>query len=233
MYNLMIIEKNPYQLVEMVNYISEKCQNIRICYLSYTVKNILNILEKNTIDIILLNIEMSDTNLIEYIEEHNLYQYKNSIIIKVNSLYRYKKNKYVFTYISELSTIPKEIKKLITYKTDISNLKNIKNEIRKELTNLDYNYSYHGTKYLEETILELYKVKFEFDGNLSKNIYPTIAKRYQKTVDTIYGNIKQATNSMISKCDRRKLMDYLGYSYYYTKPKIQEIIFIILNKIDK
>lgn len=236
MYNLMIIDQDPHQIAEIVNYIGEKCHDIRISYISYDSKQILDTLKKCTTDIILLvlsSYDASNIHLITYIQEQNMYQYKKSIIIKadtVNDFPNFKNNKYVFTCIKEISSIPQAIKNLITYKTNVSD---IKNEIKKELINLDYNYSYNGTKYLEETILEIYKVKFEFDGNLSKNIYSVIARRHKKNTDTIYGNIKQATNAMITKCDKRKLRDYLGYNDYYIKPKIQEIIFTILNKIDK
>lgn len=58
-----------------------------------------------------------------------------------------------------------------------------------------------------------------------------IAKKYNKKVDTIYGNIKQATNYMLSECNENIIISYLGYSYY-VKPKVQEIIFAILNKLE-
>lgn len=236
MYNLMIIDNNSNQLVDMVNYICEKIHNVRICYISHDMKNISNILKKNNTDIILLDINSNDiTPLIEYIKNNNLYQYRKSIILKlgkINDPHKYKINKYVFSYTNKITSIPQEIRNLISYKNNTSNLENIKNKIKEELINLNYNYSYKGTKYLEETILEIYKVKFEFDGNLSKNIYSIIAKRHQKNIDTVYENIKHATSSMISKCDREKIIDYFGYSYYF-KPKIQEIIFTILHKIDE
>lgn len=107
----------------------------------------------------------------------------------------------------------------------------IRKKIRQQLSYLNFNYCNNGTKYLEETILEIYKEKYNFDGNLSKNIYPIIAKKYNKKVDTIYGNIKQATNYMLSECNKNIIISYLGYSYY-VKPKVQEIIFAILNKLE-
>lgn len=232
MYNLMIIEQNTFKLTEIINSIGARFQNIRICHISDDIKNTFEILEKYTIDIILLDLKEDEiVNIIEYLQAHNLYQYRKSIIIKLdkcNNLYKFEKNKYVFSYIKKSDTILKELDRLI--KNNEFKLEKIKNKIKQELVNLEYDYSYNGTKYLEETILEVYKAQIDFDGNLSKNIYPIIAKRHQKKSDTIYGNIKQATNLMISKCDRKKLIEYFGYSYYI-KPKIQEIIFTILNKI--
>ena len=85
----------------------------------------------------------------------------------------------------------KEIKKI--------NLEQVKKQIHKELNEINYNYSYKGTKYLEETILEIYKKNLAFEGNLEKEIYPIIANKYKKKIETIYGNIKFATNHMLSQ----------------------------------
>ena len=93
-----------------------------------------------------------------------------------------------------------------------------------------YNYSYKGTIYLEETILELYKVKYDFDSSLSQSIYPILAHRHKKSISTIYGNIKQSTKLMLADCDSSKLMNYFHYNKFM-KPRIKEIIFTILNKL--
>ncbi len=237
MYNLMIIEKNPYQLDKIINNICKNFQDIRICYIFFDDKNISEILRKDKIDIILLDCQFQEINnieFIEYIEKNNLYQYKKSIIIKLDKLYKltkYTESKYVFSYTNEIATVQRNIKSLIAYKNNVINLEDIKCKIKNELIKLNYNYNYSGTKYLEEVILEIYKNKYEFDGNLSKNIYPIIAKRYNKKVDTIYCNIKQATNFMICESDSKKLMNYLGYYDNYMKPKVQEVIFSILNRI--
>lgn len=236
MYNLMIIEKNPYELEKILNHICEKFKNIRICYISYNDKNILDILEKFTIDMILVDCksnEIGEISFIDYIQENNLYQYSKSIIIKsdnIINLDKYKKNKYIFSYTNTINTMQKDIKNLIKYKDKQKDLKNIRDKIKEELINIDYNYAYKGTKYLEEVILEIYKFGLEFDGNLSKNIYPIIAQRYNKKTDTIYGNIKQSTNLMTYHCDNKKLCDYFGYCNL-EKPKVQEVIFTILSKI--
>ena len=51
-----------------------------------------------------------------------------------------------------------------------------------------------------------------------------------KTITTIYGNIKQAINNMIIDCEETQLIEYFSYSYF-VKPKAKEIIYIILNKL--
>lgn len=186
MYNLMIIEKNPYQLDKIINNICKNFQDIRICYIFFDDKNISEILRKDKIDIILLDCQFQEINnieFIEYIEKNNLYQYKKSIIIKLDKLYKltkYTESKYVFSYTNEIATVQRNIKSLIAYKNNVINLEDIKCKIKNELIKLNYNYNYSGTKYLEEVILEIYKNKYEFDGNLSKTYILLLPKDITK-----------------------------------------------------
>lgn len=107
---------------------------------------------------------------------------------------------------------------------------NIKNKIYKELKFLHYNMSYNGTRYLADTIYELFCRDIDLTDNLKKNIYPLVAKKYKKSVNTICGNIKQATKAMYLDCDEKIIMQYFNYSSSYF-PKLKEIIFTILIKI--
>lgn len=150
---------------------------------------------------------------------------------KTINLNDFNENRYIFSYTSDINTMYRDIRKLVFEQKENHNFKRIKNKIKEQLTYLRYNYSHSGTRYIEETILEIYKDRYNFDGNLSKNIYPIIAKMHNKTVDTIYGNIKQATNYMLLECNKDRIMNYLGYGDY-VKPKIQDIIFAILNKLE-
>lgn len=233
----MIIERNPKELDKIVNSICDKFQNIRVCHISYDDKKVLNILEKNIIDFILLDCkanEINDLKFVNYIQNKKLEQYKKSIIVKLDktiNLNDFNENRYIFSYTSDINTMYKDIRKLVLEQKETYNHKRIKNKIKEQLTYLSYNYSYSGTRYIEETILEIYKDRYNFDGNLSKNIYPIIAKKHNKTVDTIYGNIKQTTNYMLLECNKNRIMDYLGYGDY-VKPKIQDIIFAIVNKLE-
>lgn len=236
MYNLLMIEENPSQIRIMVNYIAKKFENIRICNIEYNIENCFSVLKTTEIDIIIIDLENNqntEIDLIKYIERNKLYRYKKSIIVKVNQFGHKeisKANQYVLSYINKISEIEHVLHVFIAKKRDMKYLDEIKDKIYKELIELNYNYSYKGTKYLEETILEIYKMNIKFEGNLEKEIYPIIAKRHQKKMDTIYGNIKFATNHMIMDCKEEKLNQYLGHGYF-EKPKVKEIIFKGLSKI--
>lgn len=68
-------------------------------------------------------------------------------------------------------------------------------------------------------------------GILKKNVFPTLAVRHNKSANTIYCDIKYATKNMLEKNSQKYLINYFNYSYY-TKPKIQEIVFNVLNNIE-
>ncbi len=99
-----------------------------------------------------------------------------------------------------------------------------------ELNHLHFNFSYNGTKYLKECIYELY-IKNELDfENLSKNIYPIIAKKHHKSANNIHTNIKQSVQSMCCDCDENTINSYFNNTFF-VKPTVKEIIFTILNKL--
>ena len=112
----MIIEENPEELNKLINNICEKFKNIRISYISYDYKMTLKMLEKNTIDFILLDCKINNLNnlkLIDYIQSKQLEKYKKSIIIKIDKKINfniYDKNKYIFSYTSDLKKMYENIK---------------------------------------------------------------------------------------------------------------------------
>lgn len=110
------------------------------------------------------------------------------------------------------------------------NEKIIINKINNELRFLHYNFCYNGTRYLAEVIYEIYWKEDFFIDNLKNDIYPIIAKRHSKSVNTIHCNIKQATKCMYLDCTEEELKEYFNYRYF-VKPKLKEIIFTILNNL--
>ncbi len=108
----------------------------------------------------------------------------------------------------------------------------LSSKIDHELNYLNFNFSHCGTKYLKETIMEVYKIRDDFNGNLEKNIFPILAQKYSKSVNTIYCNIKNEVKNMTISCDETLLNQYFG-SYFFIQPKVNDVIFTILNKIIK
>lgn len=241
MLNVLVIEDDPYQLINVANIISSQISEVKLYNISFDGESILKSLNESHIDIIILDLKLSGISgidIIRYIEQEKLYKYKNSIIVfsgEASMINEIIHSPYLFAYTlkgSGYEELIKNLELLVAEKTDSNNINNLKFKIDNELKYLNYNFSHVGTKYLEETIIEVYNVKDIFDGNFEGNIYPIIAKRYNKRANTIYCNIKQATNAMIVNCDEKILIKYFNYNYF-VKPKVNEVIFTILHKILK
>ena len=239
MYNLLIVEDNSDYLRNFINIISDEIPNIKIDHVTCNEKETFKVLDKQSIDIILLDStspNYSGVDILAYIDKHGLYKYRNSVIAissKLNTLNVLTYHSYLFSYHFkdvDYDSIIESLKLCVDEKNNALILEDVRKKIHDELEYLNYNYSYKGTTYLEETILELYKVKYDFDSNLSQSIYPILAHRHKKSISTIYGNIKQSTRSMIADCETSKIMDYFHYNKF-TKPRIKEIIFTVLNKL--
>ena len=107
----------------------------------------------------------------------------------------------------------------------------IKNKIYKELNELNYNFSYIGTQYLCEIIYEIY-VTEKTTKNLSKNVYPIIARKHSTTINTVKCNIFHATMNSYYDCDQNKLERYFGRRFL-SKPTTMDVINKILDNIKK
>ncbi len=172
-------------------------------------------------------------DIINFIEKESLYKYKNSIIVfsgEITLINKIMSSPYLYSYVIKgggFDSLIENLNSLIQSKEDFNKLNYM---IDVELRKLNFNFSHIGTRYLREVIVEVYKVKNYFDGNFKKNIYPIIAKRYNKKVNTIYCDIKQSIKSMILNNSETDLISYFHYSYPF-KPKVNEIIFTILNKL--
>lgn len=110
----------------------------------------------------------------------------------------------------------------------------IQNNIKHELSYLGYNPNNYGTLYIMEAIYILYINinNNNFNCNLIRNVYPIIAKKYNKTIINIQSNITNATNSMVCECEEEKLLKYLGY-YSFSKPGSKRIIETVLTKLQR
>lgn len=108
----------------------------------------------------------------------------------------------------------------------------IKEEIKKELEYLGYNFAHNGTKYIIEVIYILYFITSYGDDNLEKDIYPIVGKKYGKSAHNIKCNITNSTETMTFECEEERLKNYL-YDYKYIKPGPKRIIYAILGKLNK
>lgn len=238
MLNMLVIEDNITQCQQLVNFISSSISNIRLYSMTFNGNDALNIIKKEKIDIILLDLILpgiSGIKILEYIEKNNLSNYKNSIIIvsgEANSHPELFRNPYIYACFQKplnFNSIIQCLEKIVNDEKHSREESLIKEKINKELNKLNYNFSYIGTKYLSECIYELYKRNIS-SFNLSKDIYPLIAKKYSTSNTNIKCNIFQATLNSYYDCEQNKLEKYFG-RHFYSKPQTKDIIYKILENI--
>lgn len=114
----------------------------------------------------------------------------------------------------------------------------IKDNIKKELKKLNYNFNFLGTKYLIDAIYLLYYLKKRYKFSLEGDIYPIIANKYNETVGTIKSAIIYATDQMFYDCNEEDLINYIYENDVYLKnekikPGPKKVIQAVLIKIQE
>lgn len=233
MFKILAADSNIKECKEIINFISKNNSKLKLHSMAYSGTEAMELITGEDADLILLDLQLTDATGIEIInriESDNIIKYRNSIILIGDNACR-GKSQYIYKYFQrplKLEKINETIKNLVTEREIRDN--EIVNKIEKELHKLNFNFRYKGTRYVIESIYEIYINQFIEYDNLSKNIYPIIAKRHNKSVDTIYGDIKQAVNAMYYDCDEDIIKEYFKYKYI-VKPKQKEVIFSVLKKL--
>ena len=236
MLNVLVVEDDINQVSQIVNFLCFKDYKLKIHCIASSGEEALELITHQDIDIIILDLNlngMSGVELIKQIELQNLVKFKQSIIAISGDFSRIQKirnSTYIYTYLIKPFDIEKLFNIITQFIPSQFSDSDIRNKIKNELSKLHFNPIYDGTRYLEECIFQIYLLGESNLDNLSKKIYPMLAKKYNKTSGTIYGNIKQSINSMFYDCNESFLKDYFKYSFI-VKPKPKEIIYTILNKI--
>ena len=221
MSDILLVEEKIDDSVRLLNKVSNLSPEIRIAKIIDNKKELIENLSNN--DILIIDYEIFKKLL------------RNEILRIRNYM------KYVVIIYDKTVDVPTNIKHcLYVDKKDVISFfmniirnidENVKEIIRKELQYLGYNLSYCGTKYLIDSIYYAYKEGEFFDGNLTRKIYPIVAKKYSKTCNNIKCNITRATDMMFYECEEIKLLKYLKFQVI-SKPGTKLIIEAILNKIN-
>lgn len=235
MLNLLIIDKNINNSKLLLNYISENSYQVRVHSIASNLAEGIKILNTGLIDITLMNVDNDINSII-----HNLHtisnaffeKYRKSIIVLSKNIDNVSSNSYIYEYVSsneDISMIFLKINEIAKSKKTQLNNSILLGKINRELEYIGYNLSYNGTKYLSECIALIYN-NYDSSENLSKNIYPIIAKKYHKTINNVKCNIMTATNSMFCECDENRLKNYFNF-YAPVRPKPKLVIYTVLNKL--
>lgn len=241
MYNMLIVEDEMIQSQFLINSIAKEIPEIRIHNIASTGLDAINIIKEQLVDIILLDLKLPDTtgvDIVDFISKNKIEKYKNSIIVvtaEMKLLSEIIGSPYIFTYNSKICGIDpiiENVRKIIEDKNENAKNSNLIQSINYELSKLNFNFTYIGTKYLAECIYQAYHQTNRYDINLNKTIYPVISKKYNKSINSIKTNINHATNNMYFDTEEKLLLKYFGYSIT-CKPRPKDIILEIIKNIEK
>lgn len=235
MFKILIIEKDIFQSIKILDYMNNLNVNFKIYGIGYGIEDIMNILLTKDFDLILLDTNINNYNcskFFDFIQENNFIKYQKSIILFLNSneiFSNERNNFYVYDYIKKPYD-QKNFEKIIIEFLNKNNAESIITKIKAELELLSFNYSYKGTKYLIDCIYQVYLLNNEYNFHLFTDVLPTIAKKYNKSVDCIYANIKNSIKNMYLDCKDDILRQYFNI-YEDSKPLPKDLISCILDNI--
>lgn len=243
MNNILVITKDMKYCKNLINRIHKDLKDVIVCSIASNKKEIAYSLLNYNIDLILIDSTYNEYKKLEMKKIITKRKLKNSIILiseeeitEIDMI----SSPYLYAFIVKnmnLSIVMQKIKMLVYTKENLQVYRRtkiqeaiVKEKIKNELLYLGYNFSHNGTKYLIDVIYLLSTLKDYYDNNLEKDIYPIIGKKYGKSVNTIRGCIRFATDTMTYECKEERLKDYL-YMKQYIKPGGKNIVEDVLGRI--
>lgn len=238
MINVLIADDNVEYAVNLMNYINEKNDNIKVFNIAKNGQETLEILNlKNNIDVILLDYKMPILNGNQVLDKiTDKEKYNDSFIVisgEIESVIKLRKNEMIHSIIyktTSMNEIIRKINELFEYKESIKKSKILKNKITEELLYLGYDISHKGTQYLIKVIDYIASNPNKELEKLEKNVYPQIASIYNDSAHNVKCRINNATTIMYYNCEIEKLKKYFNFNVDI-KPKVKTIINTIINKI--
>lgn len=211
MVDILAITNNIYFIQKLLEESTFQGLNLNLIGISTNKFEVENILHTITPSIIFL-----DKDIEKACDKTFLKDYKN-IIIRL-------------TYSNSLNIISPNVLKEIKLLVNDNDFDKKKIKIVNELEYIGYKFKYKGTHYLVDTILQMYSKQNSMVDNLQTNIYPIIAKKYNKSIHNIKSSINKATECMYYECDANRLKSYFKFTDD-TKPTVKQVVFTVINKI--
>ena len=190
MVNILIADDNISFATSLMNYLNEKNNNVRVCYIAKNGKETLEFLNnKKDIDIVLLDLDMpmlTGIQVLENVEDKRKYEESFIIISGKNDLIKKILSKeliYSIMYKAiDIESIAEKINKLIKNKDKLKSQKSIKEQIVQELLYLGYDISYRGTKYLV-SVIEYISLNQNCN---TENLKKMFIQQWQKNITLLY-----------------------------------------------
>lgn len=242
MQKLLIIDNNIEYIQKIMCGISSNINKVKThCFYIEKDNKIIDLIENKEIDIIIINIEIDQLDIVEYISKNNVQIYNKSIIVlyrDINNLKVLLKENYE-TYIFKCvkleenpDNLLKILNKLVYIKENNYEMIILKNKINNVLRKIGFNLCCIGTKYIIEIIQY---ITYNHIENFKLNkLYEMLSKKYNKTENTIKGNIRDAYDNMKRNLDienKQFIINNFNYIELVKLPTIKEIISTIGEKI--
>lgn len=236
MLEILVIDDNLCFVKNLIN----NTKKTKISGIATTYKEAIENINNKNFDLILLDLNLIESNGIEvlqYLKNINDKHYINSVIVisaYPDMILKIRENPFVYAIINKIEIFDKLEETLNSYR--ILNNKEIYNElikckIIKQLEYLGYNLSYVGTSYLQDIIYIIIHQNLNTNFNLKKDIYPFLYEKYKKSYNNIKSNINKATEIMYYECDENRLKEYFNVSTIIEKPKPKYVIAHIVKRI--
>lgn len=235
MVNMLIANKDIFKLKDLVNEVVASNKNVRLAKITTDGEETLKALNEDNINVAIIDMDLptiTGIDVLKKLDDDKRQKYKDSIMIVTKELKAAQEvvgNSMIYDYII-LGTKKNQMMYKLDRMINEKDMEENRKRIIKELKYIGYNIEYVGTNYLVETILQMYINREEMLDNLQQDIYPIIAKMYNKTAHNIKCNINRATECMYYECDSARLKKYFGF-YDDTKPTAKTVMFTVLNKI--
>lgn len=230
MIKALIVDDNLLYVKNVFNTIINRIDNVHINYIATNVKEALQIINNNQIDLIFLDLKLPDGSGLDIITEVKCSNYakKPNIIILseykelitnnlgdniINVIGKLEENELIYNKI--LKSV-----NAINFSTFESSIKEL---VISRLTKIGYNWKYKGTLYILETIMYIYQHNnIDLLDNIEKNVYTYISYKHNKSINNIKTNIIKSTNSIRNN----------DYTTINLTPKfvISNILIEIINK---
>ena len=235
MKNCLIIEDNNINAVNLINILAYTKMEYNILGITLNINKICRIIKENKVDLIIIDIISDSFNIEKFLtilDEINCFRNEKIIILFTDNLEiidKYSSN----CFINKICKKPCKAKEVIKYLKkecfEIDNKLNY-NNIKNELVRLSFSTKYIGTQYLIECIYEVSKLKNFYNYNLFTDILPILSKKYNKSIDTIYGSIKQSIKIMFKASDSNIIVNYFKLCDF-EKPGPKQIIERVLENL--
>ena len=238
MYNLLIADDNIDFSKSLINILMKQLPNVRLLSLSTDGSETLDLLFNNSIDLLILDLDMPKINGIEILKKLEESSKVPSIIVisgNLDMLNEIKSCSIVNKYISKSHSFDYIVSNIINIvnELDITTNNNlIKNKIIDELKFLGFNFKHKGTIYLLDTIYFIMTNEYSYNvSNLEKNVYSKIAMQHSTNSLNIKHNIFKAIQSMYIENNSEKIQKYFSFGTD-TKPNAKLLINTIIKKIE-